>query len=77
MISLPPLGEQRRIVAKVAELMALCDELEAQLINAQNESRQLLEAVLHHALSDTLESASSTRPVPQTDLLSSRTPSLQ
>ena len=29
-ISLPPLEEQKRIVAKVDELMALCDKLEAQ-----------------------------------------------
>lgn len=49
-IGLPPLGEQHRIVAKVGELMALCDRLEAQLITSQTESRRLLEAVLHEAL---------------------------
>jgi type I restriction enzyme S subunit len=46
----PPLAEQRRIVAKVDELMAVCDRLEAQLTTAQTESRRLLEAVLHEAL---------------------------
>ena len=49
-IPLPPLAEQHRIVAKVDELMALCDRLEAQLATAQTESRRLLESVLHHAL---------------------------
>ena len=47
---LPPLAEQHRIVAKVDELMALCDRLEAQLTTTQTETRHLLEAVLHQAL---------------------------
>lgn len=47
---LPPLAEQHRIVAKVDELMALCDQLEAQLITTQADNRRLLEAVLHQAL---------------------------
>ena len=46
----PPIAEQRRIVAKVEELMALCDRLETQLTTAQTDSRRLLEAVLHEAL---------------------------
>ena len=46
MVPLPPLAEQQRIVAKVDELMALCDRLEAQLTTTQTESRRLLEAVL-------------------------------
>ncbi len=50
-VPLPPLAEQQRIVAKVDELMALCDRLEAQLTTTQTESRRLLEAVLHEALS--------------------------
>jgi type I restriction enzyme S subunit len=49
-IPLPPLAEQHRIVAKVDELMSLCDQLEAQLTTAQTESRRLLEAVLYDAL---------------------------
>jgi type I restriction enzyme S subunit len=49
-IAIPPLAEQHRIVAKVDELMALCDRLEEQLTTAQTESRRLLEAVLHQAL---------------------------
>jgi type I restriction enzyme S subunit len=47
---LPPVAEQHRIVAKVEELMALCNRLEAQLTTTQTESRRLLEAVLHQAL---------------------------
>ncbi len=46
----PPLAEQHRIVAKVDELMALCDQLEAQLTRSQTDSRRLLEAVLDAAL---------------------------
>ena len=49
-IPLPPLGEQHRILAKVEELMALCDRLEAQLTTAQTENHRLLEAVLCEAL---------------------------
>jgi type I restriction enzyme S subunit len=50
-IPLPPLAEQHRIVAKLDELMSGCDQLEAQLTTTQTESRRLLEAVLHEALS--------------------------
>jgi type I restriction enzyme S subunit len=49
-IPLPPLAEQRRIMAKVNELMALCDRLEAQLAAAQDETSRLLESVLYHSL---------------------------
>ena len=50
-IPLPPLAEQQRIVAKVDELIALCDQLDAQLINTRTDSRRLLDAVLHYAIS--------------------------
>lgn len=49
-IALPPEAEQIRIVAKVDELMALCDELETQLTTAAATHRQLLEATQHEAL---------------------------
>jgi type I restriction enzyme S subunit len=39
-----------RLVAKVDELMALCDRLEAQLTITQTQSRRLLESTLHHLL---------------------------
>jgi type I restriction enzyme S subunit len=46
----PPLAEQERVVAKVDELMALCDQLESELTDKQTEAARLLESVLHHAL---------------------------
>ncbi|NOR48071.1 MAG: hypothetical protein GQ533_08510 [Methanosarcinaceae archaeon] len=47
---LPPYEEQQRIVAKVDQLMALCDELEAGLVQAQTDGGKLIEAVVHHVL---------------------------
>jgi type I restriction enzyme, S subunit len=48
--SFPPLAEQQRIVAKVDELMALCDRLEASLTTADDTRSRLLEALLAEAL---------------------------
>ena len=50
LVPLPPIAEQHRIVAKVDELMALCDQLEASLIEGEQTRSKLLEAVLHQAL---------------------------
>ena len=50
LIPLPPLAEQHRIVAKVNELMALCDRLETALTTANATRARLLEALLHEAL---------------------------
>ncbi|WP_312452327.1 restriction endonuclease subunit S [Stutzerimonas nitrititolerans] len=44
--ALPPKGEQSRIVAKVDELMALCDRLEAQQADAESAHAQLVQALL-------------------------------
>jgi type I restriction enzyme S subunit len=49
-LPLPPAAEQQRIVAKVDELMALCNRLEGCLTQADEHRRRLLEALLHQAL---------------------------
>ncbi|MEZ2744113.1 restriction endonuclease subunit S [Halopseudomonas bauzanensis] len=45
-VPVPPFAEQHRIVAKVDELMALCDRLEAQQADAESAHAQLLQALL-------------------------------
>lgn len=48
-IPLPPLAEQRRIVAKVDALMALCDALKIRLADAAQTQRRLADAVVERA----------------------------
>ena len=50
-VPLPPLAEQHRIVAKVDELMALCNRLEVSLATGDETRRRLLDALLHEAMS--------------------------
>jgi type I restriction enzyme S subunit len=45
-IAVPPLAEQRRIVAKVDDLMALVDALETQLATSRTTAEKLMEAVV-------------------------------
>ena len=45
-IPLPPLAEQRRIVAKTDQLMALVDQLEAQLTASRATATKLLDAIV-------------------------------
>ncbi|WP_053961253.1 restriction endonuclease subunit S [Sulfobacillus thermosulfidooxidans] len=47
---LPPLSEQHRIVAKVDELMAVCDALEQQLIMQEQDQQRFMEAALREAM---------------------------
>jgi type I restriction enzyme, S subunit len=49
-VPIPPLTEQHRIVAKVDELMALCDQLEASLAAGDDTRRRLLDALLAEAI---------------------------
>jgi len=56
---IPPLAEQRRIVDKVDQLMALVDQLESQLAEAKAKSAALLEAVVHELLNPTTSAISS------------------
>jgi type I restriction enzyme, S subunit len=56
-IALPPLAEQRRIVAKVDALMALVDRLEAQLAESRALGERLLEAIVTELTSSATSSA--------------------
>ena len=58
---LSPLAEQHRIVAKVDELMALCDRLEESLATGGYTCRRLLDAVVHDALAPNSDPKAATR----------------
>ena len=60
LIPLPPLLEQKAIVAKVEKLLALCDQLETQITHNQNHAEGLMQAVLKEAFTQTTEQ---TKPV--------------
>jgi type I restriction enzyme S subunit len=49
-VPLPPLAEQKRIVAKVDALMTLCDALEASLRRAEDTARKLADALVAELL---------------------------
>jgi type I restriction enzyme S subunit len=56
-ILIPGLPEQERIVAKVNELMVVCDDLERSLSAAEVGRARALEAVLHELLEEAAEEA--------------------
>lgn len=50
-ISLPSLSEQKHIVAKVDELMALCDQLEAHITQTRTLNTYLMDSLIHRMTS--------------------------
>jgi type I restriction enzyme S subunit len=50
LVPLPPLAEQDRIVARLDELMELCDKLETRITSDAEDTHRLLEAVLNEAI---------------------------
>ena len=50
LLPIPPAAEQRRIVAKVDQLMALCDQLKARLNQARQVHEQLANALVEQAV---------------------------
>lgn len=56
-IPFPPLEEQRRIVAAVNRLTALCDELEAGVHHAEEDGERLLRAAVRSLLAPTSENS--------------------
>lgn len=49
-VPIPPLAEQRRIVAKVDQLMALCDQLKNRLTKARQLNEQLTTSLVEQAV---------------------------
>ena len=49
-VALPPLAEQHRIVAKVDELMALCDQLKTRIMDASRLQQKLADVLVEQAV---------------------------
>lgn len=49
-VGLPPLAEQHRIVAKVDELMVLCDQLKSRIVDASRMQQKLADVLVEQAV---------------------------
>jgi type I restriction enzyme S subunit len=63
-LPLPPLEEQNRIVAKVDQLMNLCDVIETKLNQAQKLSESLTASMVNHIFSAAEENANASAALP-------------
>ncbi|WP_423907345.1 restriction endonuclease subunit S [Candidatus Spongiihabitans sp.] len=59
-IPIPPLPEQKAIVAKVEKLLTLCDQLQTQITTNQSHAKQLMQAVLKEAFSQNSQESKQT-----------------
>ena len=50
LLAIPPAEEQHRIVAKVDELTAFCDQLKASLASAQETQLNLADSIVEQAI---------------------------
>jgi restriction endonuclease S subunit len=48
---LPPIAEQRRIVAKIDELMSLCEHLKSRITEGSRLQQKLADMLVKHAIS--------------------------
>jgi restriction endonuclease S subunit/uncharacterized protein YwgA len=69
LIPIPPMKEQGAIVAKIEELLALCDQLETQITQNQSHAEQLMQAVLKEAFSHTREKVGSVSVQPPDNII--------
>ena len=51
LVPMPPFAEQQRIVGRDNELMSLCDQLEASLVSGEVTRSDLIDVLLHDAIS--------------------------
>jgi len=49
-VPIPPLAEQHRIVAKVDELMSVCDQLKSRLTDSRQLQRKLADIMVEQAV---------------------------
>ena len=49
-LATPPLPEQHRIVTKIDELMALCDQLKSRITQASQLQKKLADVVVEQAI---------------------------